>query len=323
MSAVMSISKGRIFGWLLKRELWEHRGIYLAPAILAGLMIVGALWGLLVAGGEFSIDGIRFGSDQTKEEVPHAVRFMVFAFFSLPFALVTFVVTAYYTLDALFADRRDRSALFWKSMPISDLETVLSKLGTAMGVIPLISILVSTITLLVLMVVASIALTIHGQSATVIWANLPLPQNLLMLVYLTIALSLSYAPIWAWCLLASAWARRAAFLWATLPLAGLLVLEKQALGTNHFALLLRDRFSGAVPLATGFEISGANGDGNAINSELQVDIDHVNAALNADSVTALMDPLNYLTSLHLWGGLAVAAVFIAAAVWMRRYRDVE
>jgi ABC-2 type transport system permease protein len=118
-----------------------------------------------------------------------------------------------------------------------------------------------------------------------------------MLLYHLVAIhALWYAPIYCWLLLVSAWARRAAFLWAALPLLAIGVVEKIAFNTSHFAALLAYRMSG-----------GPEG-----------------AAYTADSMA--MDPLTqispgqFLISPGLWIGLAVAAAFLAAAVRLRHYR---
>jgi ABC-2 type transport system permease protein len=122
-------------------------------------------------------------------------------------------------------------------------------------------------------------------------------QMSLMLFYHLVAVhALWYAPIYCWLLLVSGWARRAAFLWAGLPLLAVGVVEKVAFNSSHFAAMLGNRMGG------GTEAVIAPG-------------------------TLPMDPMTHLTPGHflgspgLWIGLAVAAGFLAAAVRLRRYRE--
>ena len=50
--------------------------------------------------------------------------------------LTAFLVGVFYCLDALHGERRDRSILFWKSLPVSDLTTVLAKASVPCRVLP-------------------------------------------------------------------------------------------------------------------------------------------------------------------------------------------
>jgi ABC-2 type transport system permease protein len=47
------------------------------------------------------------------------------------------IVGAFIALDCLYAERKDRSILFWKSLPVSDGLTVLSKFLVIVAVAPL------------------------------------------------------------------------------------------------------------------------------------------------------------------------------------------
>jgi len=126
---------------------------------------------------------------------------------------------------------------------------------------------------------------------------LPLFQMWLMLLYHLLAIhALWYAPIFGWLLLVSGWARRAAFLWAALPLLAIGVVEKIAFNTSHFAAMLGHRLSG-----------GSEGVGFTAGSMSMVPL-------------AQLTPGQFLISPGLWVGLAVTAAFLAAAVRLRRYQ---
>ena len=119
----------------------------------------------------------------------------------------------------------------------------------------------------------------------------------MLLYHLLIVHALWYAPIYGWLLLVSAWARRAPFLWASLPLLAIGVVEKIAFNTSHFGALLGHRM-----------IGGPGGD------------DFMTGILSMDPLMHFT-PGAFLSSPGLWIGLAVAAAFLAAAVRLRRYRD--
>jgi ABC-2 type transport system permease protein len=127
-------------------------------------------------------------------------------------------------------------------------------------------------------------------------------MSLMLLYHLVGIHGLWYAPIYGWMLLVSAWARRAAFLWATLPLLAIGIVEKIAFSTFHFANMLGYRLSGG-----GEEHPGTKAVGMA-----------------AGISTLLMPDLSlrqFLMSPSLWLGLALTAAFLFAAIRLRRNRE--
>jgi len=200
----------------------------------------------------------------------------------------------FYCLDALHSERRDRSILFWKSFPVSDLTTVLSKASIPLVILPLVTFAIIVVTQVVMLLWTSVLLMTHGMSPTSTWTNVPFFQGCLILLYGFAAIALWHAPIYGWALLVSGWARRATFLWAVLPLLGIGFFEKITFGTSHFGSMLKDRLLGFAPQAFAF---------------------------NSHSIDCpQLTPLKYLSTSGLWVGLIFAAVFVATAVWQRRYR---
>ena len=154
----------------------------------------------------------------------------------------TFIVGVFYCLDALHGERRDRSILFWKSLPVSDLTTVLSKASIPLVVLPLLTFAITVVTQLIMLLLSSAVLLGSGLSVATLWTQLSLPQMWLVLLYHLVTVhALWYAPIYGWLLLVSAWARRAPFLWAALPLLAIALVEKIAFNTSHFATMLGNR----------------------------------------------------------------------------------
>jgi ABC-2 type transport system permease protein len=206
------------------------------------------------------------------------------------------IVSVFYCLDALHGERRDRSILFWKSLPVSDLTTVLSKASIPIIVIQLLTFAITFATQWIMLLLSSAVLLASGLSVTTLWVQVSLFQMSLMLLYHLLTMhALWYAPIYCWLLLVSAWARRAAFLWAVLPWLTIFVVEKIAFNTSHFATMLAHHFAGgaeAVAYPGTFPIDPG----------------------------MMITPGRFLTAPGLWIGLAIAAAFLAAAVWLRRYQ---
>jgi ABC-2 type transport system permease protein len=209
----------------------------------------------------------------------------------------------FYSLDALHGERRDRSILFWKSLPVSDLTTVLAKASIPLVVLPAL-VFGITVALQLVMCVLSVAVTaVHSSGAAPVESGLPLFQIQLVLLYGLIVMTLWFAPIYCWMLLVSGWARRATFLWAVLPPLALAAVEKMIFGTAHFGSLMQERLFGFA--AGAFDLKDKNG----------VAIDPHFIPL------AQLAPGRFLSSAGLWIGLVVAAALLAAAVRLRRYRE--
>ena len=208
-----------------------------------------------------------------------------------------FIVSIFYCLDALYGERRDRSILFWKSLPVSDLTTVLSKVTTALIILPLLSFAITFATQLIMLLLSTAVARASGLDVATVWTKVALFQTSWGLFYHIMTVHvLWYAPFYGWLFLVSAWARRAPFLWAVLPPFAIGVLEKIAFNTSHFADLLKFRFMG------GSEAGPMSG------------------SLVADPMTHVTLG-SFLSSPGLWVGLVIATGFLAAAVRLRRYRD--
>jgi ABC-2 type transport system permease protein len=279
------------FFWSVRRELWENRSIYVAPLIVAAVVLFGSFV------GSFHLPGRRRLAmllDPTHRraaiELPYDIAAMIII-------LTAFVVGVFYCLDALYGERRERSILFWKSLPVSDLTTVLSKATIPLVILPLIIYLIIVATQFSMMLISTAALMPSGLAGTT-WTNFNLFQQSVILLYSLIVIALWHAPIYGWALLVSGWARRATFLWAVLPLIAIGILEKIAFDTLHFVSMLKDRLFGAADTAFAFQPRH----GVAIDSLAQ------------------LTPGRYLATPGLWIGLVFAAVFVAVAVRQRRYQ---
>jgi ABC-2 type transport system permease protein len=213
------------------------------------------------------------------------------------------LVGIFYCLDALHGERRDRSILFWKSLPVSDLTTVLSKAIIPFAILPVIVFITTVVLQFVMLLMSSAVLLASGSGVTTLWTGLPLFQMQLVLLYSLIVLALWHAPIYAWLLLVSGWARRATFLWAVLPLVAIGMFEWIAFHTSYFGSLMHYRVGGFAARAFAFHLPG-------------------NAPADPHFIPlALLTPGKFLSTPGLWLGLVIAAIFLAIAVRLRRYRE--
>ena len=281
------INTTRPFLTLVRRELWEHGSLIWAPLAMALMIIVVSLVSGMVKG---SVD-IDLGEARPLPELfgdaekQRGIFTLVMAGLVLPQLLVAFVVVFFYLLDCLFTERRDRSILFWKSLPVSDAKTVLSKLFVALVAVPLWSWALSLVVGLV--VFGVVAAQVSGTPAAGLgtWhGGTWLTVQAAMLGKMVIA-ALWYLPVAGWLLLVSVLAKRAPFLWATLPFLVLSLAERIALGSNVVGALVAQRLFGFRE-----EVS-------------------------------LMSEFPLLASPGLWIGVAVGAALVYAAIRVRRRSD--
>jgi ABC-2 type transport system permease protein len=276
----------RLLYWSVRRELWENRSIYLAPLAVAAV----ALFGFSLS----SIAGIwekplRLNPAQPQAPYDIAGGLMM---------LTGIVVSVFYCLDALHGERRDRSILFWKSLPVSDVSTVLAKASIPLVILPLLTIAITVAMQWLMLLLSSAVLLASGLSVATLWTKLSfLRMSLLLLYHVLTAHALWPAPIYCWLLLVSGWPRRATFLWAALPLVAIAGVEQIAFHTWHFAAMVGSRLIGAAPTVA---VTGPD-------------------MFPTDPMTHIA-PAQFLSSPGLWIGLALAAIFLAAAVRLRRYQ---
>src|SRR5206468_3871621 len=152
-----------------------------------------------------------------------------------------FVMGIFYTIDTFYGERRDRSILFWKSLPVSDLTTVLSKFAIPIVVVPMVSFAITLLTQFCMLLLSSVILAGSGAGIATIWTGMLFHGSSALFYHLLTIHGFWYAPLYAWLLLISAWAPRVPFLWALLPPFVIYGVEKIAFNTKHFLNLLRYR----------------------------------------------------------------------------------
>ena len=313
--------------WLLKREFWEHKGgFFWAPIVVSVIVtvitaftiLVGVTQGVkstIVINGETVTNlAERFSPEQKATAVEHlASTYMVSA---VPLLFVLSFTVFFYCLSALFDERKDRSVLFWKSLPVTDGATVLSKVAVALCLAPLITLGLA----IILAIVNLIFLTIGAGAAGVNIAGELVGSTSLYMAPLQIAALFPIYVLWAlptvgWLLMVGAWARSKPFLWAVgapLLAMGLIAWFNKMFSfgwqLEWFWLNIVGR--GLLSLAPGswFVLSGEN---IAVPGGMQEP--QMNSLVTL-SWAQLATP-------NLWIGVTVGAAMIYAAIRLRRWKD--
>jgi len=298
---------------LIRRELWEHRAIYVMPLVIALLVSLGAVTGqVAVSGFDHAVDIGILGATNLGDTGRSAAITALMISLSGTFVFAMWILTIFYSLDALYAERKDRSILFWRSIPSTDFETVLSKLLTALLVIPLVTFVFIALTHLIVLMITSVWLGARGANTWhLIWTAAPFIDNWTATVVFLFALSLWLSPFVGWSLFVSAFTKRSPFLIAALPIAILPLLERIIFHTTVFAEAFFVR-SVKMPLFRGLD-----------NLELLFqEGEHFKMVGDASvSLLALLDLGRFFSSPALWLGLVVCGIFTTAAIYVRRYRD--
>jgi ABC-2 type transport system permease protein len=319
--------------WLVRREFWEHKGsIFWAPVVVGGLMVlfIGASLMYAIGAGMKGQGRLMINGQQTQlsmvfsnmplHEQQAVIETISGAYFasSAPLFLMLSVIAFFYCLGALYDERRDRSILFWKSLPVSDQQTVLSKAITAACVAPLITIAVASFTSMLLLLIACSALALNGVN--LFGAILSSPR-----VYLAPLQIVGLLPIYAlwalptigWLLMVSAWARSKVFLWAVgTPIIMIVIIkwvqEMLGLSLNADWLIQNVIARGLAGLIPGIWLPLER-----IAPELLVgESDRI-----VDLGNVFVQSWLTLASPSVWLGAAAGAGMIFAAMRLRRWKD--
>jgi len=274
---------------LIRREFWEHKPLWIAPLVVSlCLVLISA-----VIAGEITLPAF----EGRLQSGPNAVGAQAFFKSGILIGVILFqfmiasIVVSFYLLDCLYSERKDRSILFWKSLPVSDTSTVLSKFAVASVVMPLGVFLLAGITSL--LAAGIVTLRADGLAPHVWDTALWLRAYGTFFVAL-IAGMLWYTPVIAYLMLVSAWARGSVFMWAFLPPFGLALLESYAFGSHYVAGFLKYRLGFPVSIFVGTKPEGT--------------MPHLNIP-------------EFLASPALWIGMAAAALLLFGAIRIRRFRD--
>lgn len=323
------------FAWLLKREYWEERrGLLWSQVVVAGILIVLSIFGIIaaevarvrmgdsihfVSGGDLS-SALQNALSHNADGLAQAVSGMMWTFGLLAGVILSFKIF-FYLLGALYEDRKDRSILFWKSLPVSDTATVLSKVVTAIVVMPIVAVVVALAGFLGELVVASIWFAAHGLNPfTLLWAHAS-PFSTWLHMLATIPINAVWAlPTVGWLLFWSAATRSKPFLWAVMVpiVAGVLNSWIALLGLPH----INHEFMWGDLIGRGL-LSVIPGSWAADHVAQQASV-----SIQPGHITGLDNLLGGYGSMYhafltpgMWIGAAIGIALIAGAIWFRRWRD--
>lgn len=283
---------------LVRREFWEHRSLWLAPLVVTALLALCALIGRIHLDVD---DAAQVHTEAQRVAISTIIQWVL----AMPLYLVAMVVTAFYLLDCLYAERKDRSILFWKSLPVSDELTVSAKMLVALVAVPLGVFTLALLAHLLFTAILGVRVLAGSLPPVFTWNTYEWFRAELVMLLITVVAVPWYAPLAGYLLLVSAAARRAPILWATLPVVLAPVLEWVAFGTRHVLDFINYRINGIWWL-------------------LGIHNTHIISKHEVRAVGTALDVLNFrglLSSIDLWLGLAVAAALVYAAIRIRRYRD--
>lgn len=276
--------------WSLRRELWEHRSLYVAPLVIAGVLLLVFLVRMFTLPARLKA---VMGTDLQKQ---YKVLTQPYDMAAGMIMIAGVFVAIFYCLEALHGERRDRSMLFWKSLPVSDRTIVLSKFLIPFAVLPLIVWSIAAATQLVMIVLSTAVLQASGEAVSTLWSNVKVFQRILVGLWGLSAMALWWAPIYAWLLLVSGWAKRAVFLWAALPAFIVMIVQTGSPAPNLVSYRTWGWYKEAFLLPE----------------------KHDQPILEPLSN---ITPLNYFSTPGLWIGLLFAAALLAATIRMRRDRE--
>ena len=281
--------------WSVRREIWENRAVYMAPLIVASLVLFTSMFATFMLPWRMA----RLATLEVAKQ--REILSMPYNAAAGTLIMTAFLVGFFYCLDALNSERRDRSILFWKSLPVSDQTTVLSKLSIPLVVLPVLVFVIAITAQLIMLMLSTLVLMGNPANVARLWNNVKFFQTAIAFLYGLIAIVLWHAPLYSWLLLISAWAKRAAVLWALLPLVAIFMVEWLTFRTSYFAKFIGDRLVGWFQLAFIHQQKGA--------PKVALDpLEH-------------LTPWNLLSAPGLWLGLIFAAGFVLLAIKLRRNRE--
>jgi ABC-2 type transport system permease protein len=295
----------RMFSTLVRRAFWEHRSLWMAPLSVTVLLLLSAL----LTHGALKIDAA-----DSSEWLDPRIKSVVFALaqwgLTIPHYLVMLLVMNFYLLDCLYAERKDRSILFWKSLPVTDEATVASKLFVGCVLLPIGTYLLALVTDVLFTIIWNLRAVIGQAPELVVWDTVAfLKTQTLMFLGLIISL-LWYAPFFGCFLLASASVRRNVLMWVTVVPLLAVIVERLAFGTRWLSSFFDYRLYG-IWHSTHVESAVLNSLTNVGGAEVV-------------SVPSVFDRVHVgaaFTNIDLWLGVLFTAACVFAAARIRRYRD--
>jgi ABC-2 type transport system permease protein len=313
---------------LLKREFWENKGgFFWAPVVTGIIASTFALVGLIFA--TIFIQKAKSNGDFethfSRNDIDGLEAFGVFSDgilangIALSMLVMIFVVF-FYALGSLYDERRDRSVLFWKSLPISDTEVVLSKLAWALVLAPVLALIIGIFIGLTMWLIAAAGMAVNGIPGMSAFFTESHPFRTIGQFFGMLPVYIVWSvPTIGWLMLCSAWSPRFPFLWAVLiPLLGCAMIS---MAGGIFSEMTNTDF----PHGEIWYVVALRGLGSLIPFLWYVSAVDAEAVLKStEGVSAQLDlssGWSAFATLDMWLGVAAGAAMIMLAIRLRRWRD--
>lgn len=285
-----------------KREVWEHQTSFVGVfAALGGLLIILLLF-VAINGGDGSTISVNISFDDEKTDEPFSLNHLIDTKLNIlivsllhAFVLISTIVTVYYQLGSLYDDRKDRSILFWKSLPISETQTVITKFLTGVYIIPIFALVIGVITSFILSMIFSVWLPMMSDYGFIeIWGKFSFISGVFLSFVFIVVTGIWISPFCAWLLFASAASKRSPLMLATLPPILIVAAEKMFVGKSYLLMLL-----------------------DMYRPDMQA-LEEYDNNMSMDTISALID--SFIMGPQIFVGLAVTGLLLAASVWLRNNR---
>jgi len=306
LASIVKINGYSPFKALMLREYWENRrAIFMTPLIITGLSMVLIIISMGLFGAAIHVDGNSFTlgeiidkmSAQDAEELSRNINHLLLAS-SVPIMIGVWFCMVFTALGSLYDERKDSSILFWKSMPVSDFQTILSKILTVTVVIPVVAICFTLIFQIFLLIVGSFYTIGTDYSAwDLLWASTNMPMLVINEIIYMAMFSLWALPVFGWFMVASVIAKRTPLLVATIPVALLALVEGLFFHSEHLIRFVGMRLMGAHIL------KNEGGFGSSFSS--------FDPSSTMDILRSSGDPA-------FWIGLSIAAALFYGAILLRK-----
>ena len=314
----------RSFTALLRRETWEHttlKGLPMGLLVFVLLINIALSYALLNYGAGIEANGNSAGISQLIDrfvQMPADKQSEIVNGTLLTIGMIInsiiLIMMFFYLIDSLYGERKDHSILFWKSLPVSDTRTVLSKLVIALVIIPLVIYATTMLAHLITLGVHWFSLRDYPVVARLVWERASLASIWALIGFLLIQQSIWYLPVMGWLLFCSAWSRRAPILAAVLIPALLVFIDS--------SFLLRTGVSEAILERLPIGIVSMQMDNNLLSYNSGVGEASVGFSFDEGMLKPGLDnAIAFMSNSKVWAGIIVGILFTMLAIWLRRWRD--
>ncbi|HEC27775.1 MAG TPA: hypothetical protein ENI67_10280 [Gammaproteobacteria bacterium] len=317
------------FTTLIRRELWEHTSLKGIPLILLAFVLLANLAFIFLLSSSAGILNISNGEEvrslnsyigfftQMNPAQQTAIINNTMITTGMIINSVLLIVMFFYLLDSLYGERRDRTILFWKSLPVSNMQTVLSKLAIAVIIIPAIIFFTTALANIITLGLQSLVFYRNQYAANIIWQQTDVAGLSLFSIFLLIQQTIWYFPVMGWLLFCSVWCRKPPIIVAVLiPLTLVFIDSSFMLGTGISEILLERLPLGLMSIQPGNESSLM-----AYNYSLSAQpLPGFNMSAGI-GVPSIDDILSFLMNVKVWMGLLIGFFFVSMAISLRRWRD--